>query len=164
MCVPVVAALAIAGAAVTAGGQIYGGMAANSQAKYEAAVANRNAALSAESGNDAKKRGELEQMRLWRQTSQRMGQQRAEYAASGLDVNFGTPADVVSDTAMIGGEDVQISAANTQREVRGFDIEGANYKAQATAAKMKGHAAMVSGFIAGAGSLLSGASQAAKPH
>lgn len=162
MCGPPAILLAVAAAAVTAGGQIYGGMAQNAQAKYEAKVDERNAKLAAESGHDAQARGEQEQMRLWRQTSQRMGAQRAQYAAAGLDVNFGTPADVQDDTLKIGSEDVLTSADNTRKAVRGFDIEGSNYTARATAARMKGKAAMVGGIVSGVGTLLGAASQVGK--
>ena len=163
MCDPVTAmiVLTVAASAVQGSGQIQAGNAANAQSKYEAKVADRNAKLSDAAGVDARKRGEREQLNRWRRASQQMGEQRAGFAAAGLDVNFGTPALVVEDTAMIAGEDSLMLAENTKREVQGFDIEGANFKDSGKAARMRGKAAKQAGYIGAAGTILSGAAQAA---
>ncbi len=164
MCVPVAAAaiaLTLISAGVTAYGQVSAGNAANAQAKYEAKVADRNAKMSDAAGQDARKRGERSQLERWRRAAQQAGDQRAGFAAAGLDVNFGTPAMVVEDTAMIAGEDSLMLAENTKREVQGFDIEGANYKDSAKASRMRGKAAKQAGYIGAAGTILGGAAQAA---
>ncbi len=162
MCDPItLTVLTIAATAVTAYGQVSAGNAANAQAKYEAKVADRNSKLSSEAGVDARKRGEREQLNRWRRASQQMGEQRAGFAAAGLDVNFGTPALVVEDTAMIANEDVLTITDNTKKESKGFDIEGANFRDSAKASRMRGKAAKQAGYIGAAGTLLAGASQAA---
>lgn len=162
MCTPVaLVALTVAATAVTAYSQIQQGQAVNAQMKYEAKVAERNAKLSEVGREDARKRGERDQLNHWRRVSQMMGEQRAQFAAGGLDVNFGTPAEVVEDTALIGTEDSQILAENTRKEMEGFDIEVANYRDSAKAARMRGKAAKTAGYIGAAGTILGGAAQAA---
>jgi hypothetical protein len=159
MCDPVTIGLTVAAVAVTAGGQIYAGDAAYKSAQYQAAVANRNADMADRSAQDANKRGEQEQLRHWRKVSQQLGDQRAKFAAAGLDLNFGTPADVVEDTMQMGYEDAFTIGENTKREVEGFDIEAANHRAGGKAAMMEGRAKRTAGYIGAAGTILGGASQ-----
>lgn len=153
--------LAVAAGAVGAYGQIQQGKAANQQAKYEAKVADRNAKLADASGLDAKKRGERDQLSRWRRAAQQMGDQRAKFGASGIDVNFGTTADVLGDTSLIAYEDVQTLSDNTTKEVQGFDIQKANYTTQSVAAKARGKAAKSAGYIGAASTILGTASQIA---
>lgn len=154
-------ALTVASTAVGAYGQIQQGQAINAQAKYEAKVSERNAKLSEAGREDARKRGEREQLNHWRRVSQMMGEQRAQFAAGGIDVNFGTPGEVVEDTMLIGLEDSSILAENTKKEMEGFDIEAANYRDSAKAAKMRGKAAKQAGYIGAASTILGGAAQVA---
>jgi hypothetical protein len=163
MCDPVTIgiALTVASTAVGAYGQIQQGQAINAQSKYEAKVADRNAKLSEAGREDARKRGEREQLNHWRRVSQMMGEQRAQFAAGGLDVNFGTPGAVVEDTMLIGLEDSQILAENTRKEMEGFDIEAANLRDSAKAARMRGKAAKQAGYIGAASTILGGAAQVA---
>lgn len=163
MCDPVtLTVLTVAATVVTAGSQVYAGMAANAQGKYEAKVAERNAKLEESSRSDAFNRRNIEQMRLWRRVSQQLGEQRAQGAAAGLDINFGSMADLQQDTLTIGEEDSSTLDTNYMKEIKGYDINAANYRAEGTAAKMRGHAALVGGFMGAAGTLLSGATQVAK--
>lgn len=158
MCEPV--SLTLAAAAVAAGGQIYSGMAANAQGKYEARVANENRKAELAARDDANRRGTIEQLRHYRQLSQRLGAQRAQMAGTGLDVNFGSPVDLLGDTEMLGWEDSQIIAENTAREARGYEINAANYTMQGRAAKARGKAALHGSFFQAGATLLGGASQA----
>lgn len=164
MCDPitavVVGATVLAGA-TTAYGQIQQGNYANAMGKYEAQIADRNAKIGEQGRADTLKRGEREQLNHWRRVAQAMGEQRAEFAAGNLDVNFGTPADVVEDTMLIGMEDSSIIAENTKKEVEGFDIDIANQRDAGAAAKSRGKAAQKAGRIAAVGTILGTAAQAA---
>lgn len=166
MCDPVTLTVVAVGATVLAGGvQAYGqiqqGNAINSQMKYEAKVADRNAKITDQAKLDAARRSEREQLNHWRRVAQAMGEQRAEFAAGGLDVNFGTPAEVVEDTMLIGMEDSSTIAANTKKEIEGYDLEKANYKDAAAAARMRGKAAKQAGKIGALGTVLGTAAQVA---
>ena len=164
MCVPVAVAAVIAGAVVTAGGAIYSGMAANAQGKYAQAVANQNAGLEKAAQADAITRQETAQQQHYRRVAQALGEARVRNSAAGLDVGFGSAADLESDIALIGYEDSATLAANANKEIKGYDISAANYLNQGNAARAQGKAAMTSGFIGAAGTLLSAASQIKKQN
>ena len=157
MCEPVT--LAIAATTVAAAGTMYQGAAANAQARYEADVAQENRKHELAARDDAFRRGEIEQMRHYRQLSQRLGLQRASLAASGLDVNFGSAADLQTDTMLLGYEDSSIIAENTMREAKGYEINAANYTMQGRAARSRGTAALVGAGLSTASTILGGASQ-----
>lgn len=163
MCGPAaIPILAAASAVVSAGGQVYSGLAARNQGQYEAKVANINAGVQLRARDDAAARGEIEQMQHWRKVSQQYGTQRAAQAASGLDVGFGSPADLLSNVNQIGGEDASTIAQNTAREMRGYEVNAANYRMQGAAARSKGNAAMVGASIGAFSSILGAASQFGK--
>jgi hypothetical protein len=163
MCDPVtLTVLTIAATVVTAGAQVYSGVAAKEQGKFEQTVANRNAQLAEAQAQDANERRNIDQMRLWRRVSQQLGEQRAEAGAQGLDVNFGSVADLQTDTLMIGMEDSSTLNQNTIKEMKGYDIEASNDRLQGLAARTRGNAAMTSSLFQATGTLLSGATQVAK--
>ncbi len=158
MCDPVTA-LAVTAAVVTAGSQVYAGAAANAQGKYEQQVAQENRKHELAAAEDAKRRGTVEEMRRMRVLAQQIGQQRATMAAGGLDLSFGTPAAIVDDTRMIGMEDVAAIRENTTKEIKGYDINAANFTMQGRAARARGKAAMTGSLFQAAGTLLGGAQQ-----
>lgn len=160
MCDPVT--LTLATTAVVAGGQIYQGAAQKSAAKYDARVANQNRQLELQARNDAAERGVEQQKQHWRRVSQQYGQQRAMQAASGLDISFGSPADLLSDVQELGAEDSKTIAANTAKEIKGYEINAANYVMQGRAAKSRGKAAMTGAVINAFGTVLGGATQVSK--
>ncbi len=151
--------MAATAAIITAGGAVYQGQAANEQAKYEQRIANQNAELEERNRRDAISRGETEQVRHYRKLAQAMGEARVRSSAAGLDVGFGSAADLESDIALIGYEDSAAISENTMKEVQGYDINAANYRMEGKAARMRGKAAKTAGYISAAGTLLSSASQ-----
>lgn len=163
MCDPVtLTVLTVAATVITAGAQVYAGAAAKSQGKFEAQVAERNAKLEEASRADAMSRRNVEQMRLWRKVSQQLGEQRAEAAASGLDVNFGSPSQLQADTLMIGEEDSTTLNENFIKEFKGYDIRASNYRVEGLAARTRGNAAFTGSLLSAGGTLLSGAAQVGK--
>lgn len=146
-------------AVVTAGSQVYGGMAANAQGQYAAQIANQNAKLEERNRVDAISRGETEQLRHYRKLSQAIGQARVKNAAAGLDTGFGSAADMETDLALIGYEDSATISENTIKEVMGYDIAAINQRNEAKASKMRGSAAQTGAFIGAAGTILSSATQ-----
>lgn len=156
MCDPV--SLTLAAGLVTAGGQVYGGLAANAQGKYEARVAQENRRHELAAAQDARERGAIDQMRHYRKLAYNMGEMRARQAASGLDLTFGSAADLETDTALLGYEDSAIIAENTRREVQGYEISAANYTMQGRAARSRGKSALIGSGLQAAGTILSTAS------
>jgi hypothetical protein len=157
MCGP--AALAVAAATVTAVGTVYGGLQARAQGNYQAQVAAQNAKLAAESGQQEQQNTREAALQHYRKVAQLQGQQRVAMAAGGLDVNFGNAADLTADTQMLAREDAGRIYRQGAENVRGFDIEGANYRAEGAAAKQKGNGAFVGSLFSAAGTALGGAQQ-----
>lgn len=154
--------LAVTAAVVTAGGQMYQADAASKQGKYAAAVATENRKMELEGRNDARRRGEMDQLRHWRKVSQLQGEQRATMGAAGLDLGFGSPSDILDETAAMGFEDSAIIEENTTKEVRGYEIRAANFANEAKAQKYGAKTAKTAGYISAAGTLLGAASQIGK--
>jgi hypothetical protein len=90
-----------------------------------------------------------------------MGEARVKNAGAGLDVSFGSAASLEQDIELIGYEDSAAIAENTSKEIQGYDINAANYRSEAGAAKMRGKTAKTASYIGAAGTLLSSASQIA---
>jgi hypothetical protein len=160
MCDPV--SLTIGAAVITAGAQVYGGMAANAQGKYQQRIAEQNRTVELQARDDARARGEIEQMQHWRKVAHIYGEQRAKQTASGLDPTFGSAADLMTDVQLIGYEDSGALAENTVREMTGYETNAANYRMQGRAARSQGKAALVGGILQAGSTILSSASQVSK--
>lgn len=158
MCAPP-AVLAIVSAGIAAAGTVYGGLQARAQGNYEAAVAEQNAKLAAESARQEADNTREAALQHYRKVSQLKGQQRVAMAAGGLDAGFGNAADLTADTDMLAREDVSRIYRQGAENVRGFDIQGVNYRADASAAKQKGNGAFVGSLFSAASTALGGASQ-----
>lgn len=157
MCDPLT--LAIVGTGIATAGAGYSALAANAQARGVEAQARVNEQEANRSAADAIHQGDVEQQQHYRQVSQQLGQQRAAMAANGLDLGFGSAADIQGDTAMIGAEDASTIAENTVRKTRGYQIQAANYESQARSAKSAASAALVKGAFDVGSTIIGGAQQ-----
>lgn len=163
MCDPVtLTVLAVTAGVVTAGSQVYAGQAEANQQNYQAKIADRNAALEQQNITDANTRRNIDQMRLFRRVGQQLGEARASGASHGLDLNFGSIADYQTDTMQVGFEDSNILNTNYDKEVKGYDINAANYRSEAQADRYKAKTAKTGSYLAAAGTLLATASQVGK--
>lgn len=160
MCDPL--SLTIAATAVAALGQGVSAIGAHQQGKYEAKVAGANAKAESARAADAINRGSEESRRYQRRLAQEMGQQNAALAANGIDIGFGTAADVRGDTAMLGREDVITINENARREAMGFDINAMNFGAEQQSAKRRARGALYKGGFDIVGTVLGGAQQFGK--
>lgn len=145
MCVPVVAAAAIAGTALSAYGQISAGNYANAVARYNA----RNLDLAAA---DAERRGDLASQQSIRQTKAALGTQTTRLAAGNVSTASGSPLAILASTAGIGELDAQTIRNNAAREAWGYRAEAASQLAQ-------GRFAQRSGWLGAGATLLTGAAQ-----
>jgi hypothetical protein len=164
MCLPAAAlpALAIASSVASAGGQLYGGMQANAQGKYESRIAKRNAALEVEGSRASIEAGVGERRDYWRKIGAIKGQNIASMAANGIDVGFGAGERIQQDTNMLAREDARKLYSNIEERTRGHHINASNYVAESKAAKSRGKAALVGSMFGAASSLLGGATQYSK--
>lgn len=158
MCLPA-APLLIASTALSAGSALVGGLQSAAASRYSAKIGQANADRDRAAAQDALKRGGIEEQRQYQRNAQRMGMQRASMAASGLDLGFGTPMDIIEDTARVGWEDAQTVRENAAREATGYEIRAWNADAQASADKANAKAAVWSAALDAGGTVLSGAQQ-----
>jgi len=157
MCGP--AALPIAAAVMSVASTGIGAMQANAQAKSQARIAERNAAMEREASQIDLQNSRDQAQAQYRQIGQTTGAQRARAAAGGVSVDYGTAAQVQADTQLLGNEDVnRIYRQRTQTQM-GRDIGASNYEASANASRSAGKGALVKGAFDIGSSLLSQASQ-----
>ena len=146
---------------IGAAGTLMQGVAANSAARAQAAAANQNARIAEAQAHDAIERGGQEELRLRRQMAQLQGTQRSMLAASGVDVDSGSALDVQDASMREGEQDAAAIRFNAAREGWGHQVQAANYRNEASAARAAGRNALF-GSVVGAGtSLLSAAGSGA---
>lgn len=160
MCDPMT--LAVVGTAVAAAGTAVSGYMAYNQHRYQARVARENRRLENARAAEALDRGAVEERTLGRRYSALAGSQRASMAANGIDIGFGSAADVLGDTAQFHAEDSAALRSNNMAEVRGIEISAANYGAQARASSMAGTSALVAAGFDTASTILGGMAKTQK--
>jgi hypothetical protein len=158
MCLPL-AALPIAAAAVSAAGAIMGGLQANAMGKYQQEVAEQNADIARDSAKDSIERGHEESLALGRRIGAVKGQQTAAAAANGVDVGYGSAAQMAEDTAMLGREDQQALFRNVNERTKGFAIQAHNFVTEGKAARYRGKQQLIGSFFDAGSSLISGFQQ-----
>ncbi len=158
MCEPITA-LTIASAAVTAAGQIQGGIYQSRMARYQAQVAAQNKAMARESAEDAIGQGQEKQRQLGREVAARVGAQTARMAGNNIDPHFGSAARVILDTEMLGSEDSAALSENSRREVRARMIDAWGYESERRAALSEARQAKVASGFAVATTFLGAAKQ-----
>jgi hypothetical protein len=160
VCDPI--SLTIAATAVAAVGQGVSAYSTYQQDRYEAKVATANAAIKTDQASDALARGRIDNLRYQRQLAQQMGEQNARLAANGIDIGYGSAANVRADTAMFGREDVNTINENAIRETKGYEVDAMNYRAEASAKKSAATGALIQGAFGVASTVLGGATQVSK--
>lgn len=158
MCAPV-AALAIAGTALSAIGTGVGALQANAQSRYRANVEERNAAMDREAAEQEQANTRETALSHYRQVAGLRGAQRARAAASGVGIEFGTAADLLADTDLLAREDTARIYRQGEQRTRGFEISASNRMAQAGADRSAGRAALVKGAFDIGTTVMGGAQQ-----
>jgi hypothetical protein len=153
-------AATIAGGVISAGGAIMQGQAQAKQAKYQSAVERNNATIAGWQATDAQQRGKIEEQRQRLQTARLHGAQRAGMAANGVEIDNGSPLDVLMDTAQLGELDALTIRSNAEREAYGFRSQSSNLMAQSGLTRMAGRNAQQASYISAGSTLLSTAATA----
>ncbi|PTR05687.1 hypothetical protein C8K11_12717 [Novosphingobium sp. GV055] len=156
MCAPalpiIAAGMAVAGTAVKT-------ISAMQQATVQARVADANAAAERDAAQQDQQNAQQAALQRYREIARVKGQQAVAAAANGVSLDFGTAADVVSDTDMLGREDVANIYRQGSNTLRSHDINAANYGAQANAARASRTNALISGALDMGSTVLGTASQ-----
>ena len=101
------------------------------QAKYQRAMAKRNAEMSRWRAQDALKRGRAAESRHRMAVLRLGGAQIAALSASGVVLGEGTAASLLEDTYWMGELDAAIIRENAQREAWGYEMQAGADMAQA---------------------------------
>lgn len=122
-------------------GNIQESKAASQAAKFNAQVASNNQVLAERQQKDALERGKEDELNLRRQVAGLKGTQRAAFGASGVALDSGSPADVLTDTAVLGELDALTVRQNAQREAYGYGIQATNFATEAAFQKSRAKSA-----------------------
>ncbi|XAI96405.1 hypothetical protein [Microcystis phage Mel-JY33] len=124
---------------------------------YSAQVNEQNAKFAERRARDALMRGAEEEQRVRQEGAQLKGQQIAGMAAAGLDLGFGSPLDVLVDTAT----GIELDAARVRRnadlEYDDYMRQGWSYRANAGMDRASAANAKTAGRIGAIGTVLGGA-------
>lgn len=134
MCNPAIALVAVTVASTAA--SMYS---QSKQAKYQSAIADRNAEIAEAQAQDSINRGNIEADQRRREMRQRSGTAAATMGATGADLSTGNALDIFGDTAQFGALDSLTTVNNAQREAYGYQVQAANYKAEASSARKQGN-------------------------
>ena len=115
-------------------------------------IANNNATMAEYAAADAVARGEKDAIEVQRKGAAMKSAQRVGMAAKGLDIGYGTAADLQDQTEFFTQSDVATTRTNARKE-------GWRGSAQAQDFRSQGAFASYNGNMQAAGTLLSGASK-----
>jgi hypothetical protein len=140
------------------------GEAQQAAAESQADLADFNADVADVQAADALARGRTEESRFRSQVRSLIGSQRAGFAASNVDVGFGSAVDVTADAARLGELDALTIRTNAAREAWGYEVSATDLRHRAQIARKEGVYQAAAGReqqtsynIAAAGTVLGGA-------
>lgn len=153
-------ALTIGSTIMGAAGQMQQAQATAAADRYNAQIADMNARLAERRARDAIERGAKEEQRKRMEVAKITGAQKAAMAANGVDLTFGSPLDVIVDTAVLGELDALTIRSNAYREAYDHRVDAANRRAGAQLHRMEARSASTGGYLQAAGTILGGVGKA----
>lgn len=146
------------GTGVGAVSNVIQGLGQQQQYNYLAQVASNNAAITRANAQATASAGTVTESYEKARTTAAVAQQKVGQAASGVDVNVGSPVASREATQTVGNLDAAMIHYNTARSVYGLESEAGQYDAQAGLDKLAGRNSVLSG-IAKAGTTVLGGAQ-----
>lgn len=143
MCGPVLPLVATGLGAIGSG---IGTLSAINRAKVQASAAEANAGLESQAAAVDQQNMRQSALQRYRQMAAIEGQQRTAAGANGVVADYGTPAEAVADTHMLGNEDLQRIYTQANQTLMGHDIAVANDLAQASLARSRASTALIGGL------------------
>lgn len=132
------------------GGTVLSATSMYQQSKVAEATAKNNATMAEYAAQDAQRRGEEEAAAIQRKGAALKSAQRVSQAAKGLDIGYGTAADLQDQTDFFTQSDVATTRTNAAREAWSI-------RARGQAMLSQGRADATNAMMQAGGSLLSGA-------
>lgn len=127
--------------------------------KAQAKVYEQQADIDRMAAVDAQAQGDRETERMLWRTRQALGSQRAAIAANGLDASFGTPNELLGETAYFGAMEQADTRLNAARQAWGYQVSATNAGNKAEYSRWAGKtqgATTLLGSLFQAGSMASG--------
>lgn len=137
---------------LSAAGTGISALSAYQQSQTAREVAARNAKIADMQAEDALRRGENEAAEVRRRAAATKSSQRVALAAKGLDLTYGTAADLQDQTDFFGESDAATVRTNARKEAWARRSQGANFQAEAASSRP---------WLAAGSTLLAGAGQVA---
>lgn len=159
--------LALGGLATQGVGAAFSGIGAMNQAagqkgalEYQAQIAQNNAQIAGDKSEFAVQIGNTQIQSSQINTANTFGAQRAAMAANGIDLGEGSATDVLATTKYLGDRDALTIKDNAARQAWAYQTEAQNFSAEGQYDSSV--AKSISPLMAGASSLLGGATSVAK--
>jgi hypothetical protein len=149
-------ALMVGGTLLSGAGQIASSNAEAKAAKYNADVQRQNAQLADRQARNVLEAGTREEQKQKAQTSQLMAKQQAAQAANGVDVTFGTPLDLMVDTAKQGAIDALTIRTTAYRNYDDTRNQAVSYRNQASLYDAQAKNSRAAGILGALGTTVSG--------
>lgn len=149
MCLPLAAVAAVASIA-SAGVAAYGMV---QQGKTAQQVADNNAKMAEYAAQDAQRKGEEDAMAVQRKAAALKSNQRVALAANGLDLSYGTAADLQDQTDFFAQSDAATARTNASREAWRLRAGGQQELAMGEAARTNANLSAAGTLIGTAGAV-----------
>jgi hypothetical protein len=150
------------GGVVGAYGAVQSSQAAASASKYQAAVELANAQTAKTNAGMASEAGSIQAGMASQKTRAAIGEITANQAASGLDLNSGSPTGVRQSERYLGEQDALTIRSNATKEAFGYKVQAASDEAQSFLDKSEASADLSAGYLNAGSTLLSGVGTAAQ--
>lgn len=127
----------------------------HNQGKIAEQTGENNAVMAGYAAQDAVARGEQEAIEVQRRGAALKSKQRVAMAANGLDLSYGTAADIQDQTDFFTQSDVATTRTNAALEAWRYRAQGTDALAQGAAAASQGNLQAAGTLLKSGGSLLS---------
>jgi hypothetical protein len=138
-------------------GSLIGGFTQGAQSSYQAQIAKNNSIIARQNAVRSAIAGGNDVEAMGLRNAQAQGGLRASLAASGVDVNSGSAANVQTSERLINSLDTATLANNEALKVYGYETQSVDYKAQEKLDNAESIEAPIGGLFGAAGSYLSNA-------
>lgn len=121
---------------------------------YQAGVAKINSQVDLQNADYARQQGEVQAQQYGQKAAQQLGAIRTTQAASGIDINSGTAAQVQASQRQIASTDMAMIRQNAAKVAYDYDVKSTMDLNQATLDTMAGDNAIKAGKIQAAQSII----------